>query len=143
MDSKENQERESIILEQTKIKVKWHDGEHLSGYKADGQGAKLLEELGLAFYIPGWGINIDERLIEALGTEFTYQQAKEYIQPIHDKIAKRVREVEKELTEKFTKAKATNEMVLITTYKDNKYESKNWGIYAMPDGKIRTFIYRQ
>lgn len=85
--SKELQEK--IALEESKkpLKVSYCNGEYLEGYQAFGYSAKLLEELGLAKWVSGWGYLVDDELIKALGKEFTYAQAKEFATPKIEKAA--------------------------------------------------------
>lgn len=63
------------------IRISYHDGEYLSAYQAFGESAKLLESLGLAHYVSGWGSKVEDKLIQALGTDFTGTQVADYIVP--------------------------------------------------------------
>lgn len=64
-----------------KITLHYHDGEYLSGYEVFGAAADLLEELGLAQYVDGWGYHVADAAVKTLGEEFTYLQAVEYARP--------------------------------------------------------------
>ena len=49
------------------ITVKWTDGEYLQAYEVFGIAAELLEELGVAKYIDGWGVRVEQKLVDAAG----------------------------------------------------------------------------
>lgn len=71
-----------VIKNSTKpIKLYYHDGEYLSGHQVHGQAAQLLEKLGLAKWVNGWGYHVDFKAVEALGEEFTYAQVEKYARP--------------------------------------------------------------
>ena len=118
------------------ITVKWTDGEYLQAYEVFGIAAELLEELGIAKYIEGWGMRVEQDLIKALGEEFTYQQVVEFTQPKRDKEAQK----KAELNAKFEEAKRTGKPVEIfrttTECNDPKIECSLdiITIWAMPDG---------
>ena len=57
------------------IELRWHDGEYLSGWEALSEAGELLEELGLARYVEGWGYHVKADVEEALGETFTYAEA--------------------------------------------------------------------
>ena len=63
------------------IEVTYHDGEYLSGYTIQGHAAALLVRLGLAEKVSGWGVQVEGRVIEALGKSFTYPAAAEFARP--------------------------------------------------------------
>jgi hypothetical protein len=138
---KEKEERKQrIIAGAEKIRVSYHDGEYLSGHEVlDEVAAELLEELGLARYVEGWGYHIDEELVRTYGTEFTYQQAKEFVQPRKEAEARKQKERE-EIRAKFEEAKATGKPVelyrFIVDCNDPRLECSTDIIivYAMPDG---------
>lgn len=122
------------------IEVHYHDGEYLMGYEVFGQSGKMLEEIGAAEYVSGWGYHVAGKMIEALGKEFTYAAAVEYMRPTHEVAEAKKAEKEAERQAKFGEAKKTGEKVLIRTWStdccdpteecsmDIHYE------YAMPDG---------
>ena len=122
------------------ITVKWTDGEYLQAYEVFGIAAELLEELGIAKYIEGWGMRVEQDLIKALGEEFTYQQAVEFTQPKRDKEAEKEAQKKAELNAKFEEAKRTGKPVEIfittTECNDPKIECSLdiITIWAMPDG---------
>lgn len=66
------------------IRIDWHDGEYLQGYMTY-QNGELLEELGLAKYVSGWGYLVAKEIVEALGKEFTADQARKYAKPAIEK----------------------------------------------------------
>ena len=118
------------------ITAKWTDGEYLQAYEVFGIAAELLEELGIAKYIDGWGVRVEQKLVDALGEEFTYQQVVEFAQPKRDKEAQK----KAELNAKFEEAKRTGKPVEIfrttTECNDPKIECSLdiITIWAMPDG---------
>lgn len=122
------------------ITVKWTDGEYLQAYEAFGEAGNLLEELGIAKYIDGWGVRVDQKLVEALGEEFTYQQVVEFTQPKRDQEATKEAQKKAELNAKFEEAKRTGKPVEIfrttTECNDPKIECSLdiITIWAMPDG---------
>lgn len=84
---KEKTEAEIARKEENKkrdIKIDWHDGEYLQAYMVY-QNGELLEELGLATYISGWGYKVNAEVVEELGKEFTAEQAREYARPTIEK----------------------------------------------------------
>jgi hypothetical protein len=122
------------------ITVKWTDGEYLQAYEVFGIAAELLEELGIAKYIDGWGVRVEQKLVDALGEEFTYQQVVEFTQPKRDKEATKEAQKKAELNAKFEEAKRTGKPVEIfrttTECNDPKIECSLdiITIWAMPDG---------
>ena len=146
-EAKEVAEWEALKTGETKITVHYHDGEYLSGYTVHGKhgkkAAKLLEKLGLAKWVSGWGYLIEDKLIEALGEEFTYPQAVEYFRLAEEEKARKKAEKEAALQEKFDEAKATGKPVIIRKYTvpcEDPREECNMDIvteYAMPDGSIK------
>ena len=147
-EAKEAAEWEALKTGETKITVHYHDGEYLSGYSVHGKAAKLLEKLGLAKWVSGWGYRVDESLIDALGKEFTYPQAVEYFRlEVEKEKARKKAEKEAALQEKFDEAKATGKPVIIRKYSvpcEDPREECNMDIvteYAMPDGSIKRTQY--
>lgn len=91
IEAYEMEERRAIQAGEIKITCTYHDGEYYSGHTTGKQATKLLEGLGLAKYLSGWGTPVDYKLIETLGTEFTYAQAVEYARPeMEAKAAKKI-----------------------------------------------------
>ena len=79
--AREAAEREAIISGEKPIQLRYHDGEYLSGWSPVGQSSDIMQELGLAEYVSGWGLYIESKTIKELGgPEFTYQQALELSQ---------------------------------------------------------------
>jgi hypothetical protein len=131
-----------------KIKLYYHDGEYLSGYTVHGEEAELLKELGLAKYVNGWGYYIEnDKLVETLGKEFTYEQAAEFAKPAID--AKAAAKAEKEAKRQaiFGKAKETGKKQLLRQWSDecnDPNESCNVDTvyeWAMPDGTTKIERY--
>lgn len=61
------------------IQLRYHDGEYLQGWEASGLAGELLESLGLARYVKDWGYLVPQEVVDALGTQFTYDQAKQFV----------------------------------------------------------------
>lgn len=122
------------------ITVKWTDGEYLQAYQVSGIAAELLEELGIAKYIDGWGVRVEQDLVKALGEEFTYQQVVDFTQPKRDREVEKEVQKKAELNAKFEEAKRTGKPVEIfrttTECNDPKIECSLdiITIWAMPDG---------
>lgn len=133
-------EKEAIRTGEKTIKAVWVDGEYLQAYQVSGIAAELLEELGIAKYIEGWGMRVEQDLIKALGEEFTYQQVVEFTQPKRDQEATKEAQKKAELNAKFEEAKRTGKPVEIfrttTECNDPKIECSLdiITIWAMPDG---------
>ncbi|MDD3655118.1 MAG: hypothetical protein PHO01_13245, partial [Desulfotomaculaceae bacterium] len=119
------------------------DGEYLSDWAVTGESVELMRALGLARYISGWGCALESGVVEALGKEFTYQQAVEYARPIQEaKDAKKAKKAA-ERQAKFDEARKTGKPVLLHRWMsdchdlneecslDSNYE------YAMPDGTVK------
>lgn len=141
----ERQEEIRAIREGEKtIKVRWYDGMHLNGWGVFGPAAELLEEIGLAKPIAGWGHCVDDKAVNALGKEFTYQQAVEYTQPAREAKAQAKAAAEQEREEKYRQARETGKPVLLRKWTEpcnNPHEECSIDIvkaYAMPDGTQKT-----
>jgi len=135
-------EKQAIIAGAKIIQLKYHDGEYLSGHFTTGQEANILIDLGIAKYVEGWGCHVDNRAVDALGKEFTYQQAVEYMRPAVEAREAAQREKEAKRQAKLDEARGTGKPVLLKSWStgccdpreecslDNHYE------YAMPDGSV-------
>lgn len=137
------QELEDLKSGAKAIKPEYHDGEYLSGYEVYGQEAGLLEGLGLVKYISGWGYHVEQKVIDALGAEFTYQQAVEYARPAVKAKAEAQAKKEVERQVKFAEARTTGQPVLLrkwTTGCCDRREECDMDMhyeYADPDGTVR------
>ena len=126
------------------IKAHYHDGEYLSGYTVFGEEASLLEEIGIAKHVSGWGSCVDDKAIEALGKEFTYPEALEYVRPTLEAKEAKKAAAEAERAGKLEEAKRTGKPVEIRSWTaecNDPHEQCSLDIiteYAMPDGTIRT-----
>jgi membrane-associated HD superfamily phosphohydrolase len=142
------QAKQRIIDGTDKIELFYSEGEYLSGYMPKGEASGPLEKLGVAHYVSGWGVLVDRKLVEALGTEFSYQQVLDYLDPVQEETEKKQAEATKkkeaEKAEKFQQAKETGEPVEIHRYTadcNDPSEECNLDIvtiYAMPDGSTKT-----
>jgi len=118
----------------------WYDGEIVSGWQVYGAAGELLEKLGIAHYVSGWGYEINNGVIEKLGQNFTYPQAVEYAQPAIEAKAAAERARSEERDGKFAEAKRIGQPILLrraTVECDDPREECDLDIvceYAMPDG---------
>ena len=76
--------REAILADETPITLHWHDGEYLSGWEAIGPAADILEALGLAKYVDGWGFHVPQAVVDELGRTFFFSAAEEYARPARE-----------------------------------------------------------
>ena len=142
--AEEAAEREAIISGEKHIQLRYHDGEYLSGWSPVGQSSDIMQKLGLAEYVSGWGLYVETKTIEALGgPEFTYQQALELHKAREQEREARRQEKEALRQAKFDEARKTGKSVLLRQWTtgccdrreecdmDAHYE------YATPDGSIR------
>lgn len=146
---KEKAKTEEKKSESPKITTFYSEGEYLSGYMPSGdeKTLKRLEELGITHYVNGWGTKVDEKIIEALGKEFTLEQAEAYAKPILEAKAKKIEEQKQKKqsnrTEKFAEAKRTNKPVVLEQWSEEcndpseECSTDNITIYAMPDGTTK------
>jgi hypothetical protein len=144
-DSKDAAEELEAFKNSTKqIEVRYYDGEYLSGYCIYGQAAKLLEELGLSKYVPGWGNLVDSKFIDTVGEKFTYKQAVEYSQPARDAEAAKQAAKEAARQAKFNEAKETGKPVELERYTTDCNDPREEcstdivTVWAMPDGSTKT-----
>ncbi|WP_164670479.1 hypothetical protein [Virgibacillus doumboii] len=140
---RDKQSKEDLINGVTTIKVNYRSGKALSGYIIFGHEADLLKSLGVAKEIGGWRTIVDEELIEALGEEFTYQQASDYAKPVVEEREKEKAKKEAKIKAKMEEAKRTGEKVAIRRWQENCNNSRkdcdldNMTEYALPDGKTK------
>ena len=136
------EERNSILSGEKKIEVRFHDGEYLTGYQVFGEAAELLKGLGLAKDVRGWGTQVPDELVKALGESFTYQQAVGFAQPAQQKAeAEKAARIE-ERKAKFQEAREAGKKVLlskVTAGCDGSVTECDLDIiyeWAMPDGTV-------
>jgi hypothetical protein len=109
-----------------------------------GQAADLLVDLGLAKWLQNGSCRVDTKMVKAIGEEFTYQEAVEYMRPAKEAQAEKVAKDEAETQAKFDEAKAIGRPVVIKTGSapcNDPSEECNMDIvtvYAMPDGTTKT-----
>ena len=143
-EAERQQHIENIKNGMEKIVPKWHDGEYLQGWEVYGEEAEMLERIGAAEYVSGWGYEIKPQVVEALGSEFTYAQAVEYMQPENDAKAAKKAKAAAERAAKFQQAKETGKPIKLVSYSDEcdgSVDECNLDIitvYAMPDGSTKT-----
>jgi len=140
--AKEQQEVNAILAGDRMIRAQYQDGEYLSGWSVYGKEAKLLEKIGLAKPVSGWGYLVDAKAIKALGEEFSYLAAVEYMRPAKEAAEAKKAQSEAERQAKFDEARASDEPVILrmwTTDCNDPEEECNTDIvieFAMPDGSI-------
>lgn len=138
------------------ITAYYHDGEYLSGYMVFDE-KDILEKLGVASYVEGWGTQLDYKFGRTLLIEngknftFTLDQAEQYALPILEKQAtlKFDQEMKKyqSQTNAFTQAKQTNQPVEIKKWSEecdgstDECDIDNVIEYAMPNGSTTTKRY--
>jgi hypothetical protein len=126
-----------------KITLHYHDGEYLSGYEVFGAAADLLEELGLAEYVDGWGYHVADAAVKALGKEFTYSQAVEFTRPAREAAEAQKAAADQERKAKFERARETGRPVLLAQWTEpcnDPREECSLDIvqqYVMPDGSVK------
>jgi len=137
------QRLDDIRNNRIKIKLKFHDGEYLSGYEALGENGKALEEIGLGKHVSGWGFLVKDEAVEALGEEFYLREAIEFMKPAVEKKEAEKVEAEAARQAKFNEAKATGKPVLLQKWTEGCCDPKeecDMDIhyeYAMPDGSVK------
>ena len=138
-------EKRAIMAGEKTIVLHWHDGEYLSGYEVLGQvEARLLEDLGLARYVDGWGHHVPQVAISALGTEFAYPAAVEYTRPAREAKAAKEAAQATALAQKFALARETGKPVEISRFMAECNDSREEcstdliTVLAMPDGTEKT-----
>jgi len=127
------------------IKLRFYDGEYLSGYSVASPelAADLLTRLDLAEYVSGWGVLVKDELVDALGTKFTYPQAAKFAKPIREEKDRKRREREAAKAAKFAQAKETGEPVILYRWTepcndpDEECSIDTLIEYAMPDGSTK------
>jgi hypothetical protein len=80
-EEKASHERIENGTDPIKVTYHYHDGEYLTGYAVSGYAAELLEKLGLAKDVRGWGTHVKNEVIDALGESFTYPAAVAFAKP--------------------------------------------------------------
>ncbi|SFD41626.1 hypothetical protein SAMN05216238_101240 [Lentibacillus persicus] len=131
--------KEDLMNGTTTIKVNKRSGKLLNGYVIFGHEAELLKELGVAKTAGGWQTLVDEEFIEAVGEEFTYEQAAAYAKPLVEKREKEQAEKDAKIAE----AKKTGEKVTIRQWQEKcnnarkNCELDNMSEVALPDGKTK------
>ena len=144
-EKEEAAQREREEVENGTIELVLEEGEILTGYRAKSFMAnKMLEEIGAAEDVAGFGTKVNKDVVEALGTSFTSAQKKKYmdnkIAKIDEKIEYFKEEKAQEEARKFEQAKVENKPVLLERYNTNCNDPKEEcdidiiHVYAMPDG---------
>lgn len=131
--------KEELMNGETTIKVSKRSGKMINGYVIFGHEAELLKDLGVAKTAGGWQTLVDEEFIEAVGEEFTYEQAAAYAKPLVEK--REQEQAEKEA--KIAEAKKTGEKITIRQWQEKCNNARkncdvdNMTEVALPDGKTK------
>ena len=134
------EERKAIRLGEKMITVSWHDGEYLSGWEVTGQAETLLEEIGAAKCVDGWGWLVDVKLVEKYGQEFTYQDVLEFVKPYQKEEIERIEKEIAKTKAKFEEARKNGKPVEIRHFSTGCSDPKEEcsmdivTVWAMPDG---------
>lgn len=129
---------------QVEITPLYQEGEYLDGYTVYGESAKLLEKIGLARYVDGWGYLVQRDTVAALGATFTYQRAVDLARP--SIIQRRLLDVQEIARREscFLAAKNFGKPVVLDHYMDDCNDPRedcdqdSVTVYAMPDGTTTT-----
>lgn len=122
-----------------KIALHYHDGEYLSGNAVSGRAAEMLVSIGMAKDISGWGTIVEDRLVSALGIEFTYADALMFAQPELDAAKAKAEDAKSKLATKIAaaheEAKKTGEPIAYRSWPDDRNgEDVMVYQYVHPDG---------
>lgn len=135
---------QSIVKGETKIKVSLHDHpDFVPGYIVPGEAGRLLVKLGVARYVEGLGFRVDDDLVEELGEEFTFSQAKKYAESKKEEKTETEKDLDK-IQEKIEEAKLTGYPVKIMSWTEECDDPKEEcsldrvTVYALPDGSRKT-----
>lgn len=127
---------------ETMITLVYTDGEYLSGHEVFGPAAKLMEKIGLAHYVSGWGYHVENSVVEKLGKVFQYQAAVDLAAPELERKQQAELYAQAELQSRFHLAAESGKPVEIDSYMaecDEPDCSQDYVvIYAMPDGTTKT-----
>jgi hypothetical protein len=136
-------EKQAILEGAKQITVHYKDGEYLGGYTVYGQAAHLLEKIGAAKHVSGWGHMVRDDIVKALGETFTYPQVVDFLHPEQAKKEQAEAEKQAKVEQALTEAKTTGKPVEIARWTEpcdgTAYECSldivtRW---AMPDGTIQ------
>ncbi len=126
------------------IHLHYYDGEYLSGYILHGEEAKLLEKLGLAKYVSGWGYHVNDEIVKRLGTDFSGADAWKLAQPAIEARERKQAEAEAARKTIFDIARRTGQKQVLDNYTDECNDPReecsldSVTVYAMPDGSTKT-----
>lgn len=138
-------ELDDLLTGAAPIVCSYHDGEYLSGYTCYGPGADMLVKLGLAKHVSGWGVSVNDDVVEALGKSFTYPAAAEYARPKLEAEAAKVEAKKAAREAKFAEARETGSKVVLASWSENRRVNCEGEMgdylfliteYAMPDGSV-------
>jgi len=136
---------EKILSGEEIITATYYEGSPLSGHMIDNiEAEKLLRNLKLVEDISGWGTIIDHKFIEAVGENFTYLQALEYVRPEREKAEEKKAIREEKINKAIKEAQKTGEPVEVARYTDDcddPTEECSTDLiiqYVSPDGSMKT-----
>lgn len=143
-EAAQQEELHALQTGEKAITVRYHDGEYLSGWEVFSQAANLLEGLGLAKYVNGWGYHVPSEVVRALGESFTYPAAVEHTRPAAEAAVAKKAQAADDRRAKFDTARQTGKPVLLRRWTadcSDPEEECNLDIvceWAMPDGSLKT-----
>jgi hypothetical protein len=108
----------------------------------------ILEKLGVAHYVSGWGTKLETNAYKALGDKFTLAQAEAYARPILEAKAKAKYDAaiakQNKKADAFSEAARTGQKVILKQWSEDcndpseECDIDNIIQYAMPDGTTKT-----
>ena len=139
-EQKKEEERKNLLSGKQLVELRFREGEYLSDWTAHGEAATMLEKMGLAKWISGWGIAVDAEVVSRLGTRFKLSEAEKIEKERQMVEERKARILSVERQAKFAEAKKTGKPVIIsrrTCECDSRTEECSLDIvttFAMPDG---------
>lgn len=136
------EEARAIRAGEVKIKVSVGDYDGIPLYEVYGEAAEALMEIGAARWI-GYSRQVNDDVIDALGLEFTLQQAAEITRPAREAKAAEKKAKDEVRQAKFDEAKRTGQKVEMASWMedcDGSVEECSTDFvqeYAMPDGTTK------
>ena len=104
----------------------------------------MLESIGAAEPVSGWGSLVNSELVKTLGTEFTFGQARAFMEPKLNKIKEAEDKIKEEIEGIFEKARTIGEKQVLRKYSapcnDPRKECNVDKVieYALPNGLTET-----
>lgn len=112
----EKWEKERKIKENTPIKVVLEKVDELHEVYIVKQNKEMAEELKIGKQVGYWGVVVDKKVIDVLGTEFTVEEVKAYLAPEREKERKEKKIKKEQLNNLQEQAKVLGHEVEIESY---------------------------